>query len=54
VLNKLYWVQGVATIAFYMVTVAMGWEFFAPEREVVTRDARHGASYLSPGYRGGK
>jgi hypothetical protein len=54
VLTKLYWMQGIATIAFYALTLAMGWEFFAPAREVLPRDARHGASYLSPGYRGGK
>ena len=53
-LNKVYLVLGGAIIAFYALTAAMGWEFFAPEREVLSGDVRSSAGYRSPGFRGGK
>jgi len=54
VFNKVYLALGIATISFYTLTAAMGWEFFAPQRQVMSGDARPGAGYRSPGYRGGK
>jgi hypothetical protein len=54
VLNKVYLVLGGAMIAFYALTAAMGWEFFAPEREVIPGEVRSSAGYRSPGFRGGK
>jgi hypothetical protein len=59
-LNRFYWITGIAILILYGWIGFTGWEFGTPERDTVPADVRHSPGgyrsfhFWHSGYRGGK